>query len=61
MSLQQGPIIVVSDDQQPAFMAAVGEGGLFPVIETTWAEASRSCIRLSFSPQPQKMRAPSSI
>jgi hypothetical protein len=40
MSLQQGPIIVVSDDRTPAFMAALGEGGLFPVIETTWAEAS---------------------
>jgi hypothetical protein len=46
MSLQQGPIIVVSDDQQPAFMAAVGEGGLFPVIETTWAEASRAIAQL---------------
>jgi hypothetical protein len=46
MSLQQGPIIVVSDDQQPAFMAALGEGGLFPVIETTWAEASRAIAQL---------------
>ena len=46
MSLQQGPIIVVSDDQQPAFMAALGESGLFPVIETTWAEASRAIAQL---------------
>jgi hypothetical protein len=46
MSLQQGPIIVVSDDKQPAFMAALGEGGLFPVIETTWAEASRAIAQL---------------
>jgi len=46
MSLQQGPIIVVSDDRQPAFMAALGEGGLFPVIETTWAEASRAIAQL---------------
>ncbi len=46
MSLQQGPIIVVSDDQQPAFMAALGEGGLFPVIETTWAEASGAIAQL---------------
>ena len=46
MSLQQGPIIVVSDDQQPAFMAALGEGGLFPVIETTWAEASSAIAQL---------------
>ena len=46
MSLQQGPIIVVSDDRTPAFMAALGEGGLFPVIETTWAEASRAITQL---------------
>jgi hypothetical protein len=46
MSLQQGPIIVVSDDRTPAFMAALGEGGLFPVIETTWAEASRAIAQL---------------
>src|ERR1700754_5037637 len=46
MSLQQGPIIVVSDDQQPAFMAALGEGGLFPVIETSWAEASAAIAQL---------------
>jgi hypothetical protein len=46
MSLQQGPIIVVSDDKQPAFMAALGEGGLFPVIETTWAEAPRAIAQL---------------
>src|ERR1700727_3917454 len=46
MSLQQGPIIVVSDDRTPAFMAALGEGGLFPVIETTWVEASRAIAQL---------------
>ena len=46
MSLQQGPIIVVSDDRTPAFMAALGEGGLFPVIETNWAEASRAITQL---------------
>lgn len=46
MSLQQGPIIVVSDDKQPAFMAALGEDGMFPVIEATWAEASRAVEQL---------------
>ena len=46
MSQQQGPIIVVSDDKQPAFMAALDEGGMFPVIETTWAEASRAIAQL---------------
>jgi hypothetical protein len=46
MSQQQGPIIVVSDDKQPAFMAALGENAMFPVIETTWAEASRAVAQL---------------
>ena len=46
MSQQQGPIIVVSDDKQPAFMAALGENATFPVIETTWAEASRAVAQL---------------
>jgi hypothetical protein len=46
MSLQQGPIIVVSDDKQPAFTAVLDEGGMFPVIETTWAEASRAVAQL---------------
>src|SRR5271155_4682021 len=43
---QQGPIIVVSDDKQTAFMAALGESGMFPVIETNWAEASRAVAQL---------------
>jgi hypothetical protein len=46
MSQQQGPIIVVSDDPEPAFMAALGEGGMFPVIETSWAEASAAIAQL---------------
>jgi hypothetical protein len=46
MSLQQGPIIVVSDDQQPALMAALGDAGTFPVIETTWREAARAVAQL---------------
>jgi hypothetical protein len=46
MSLQQGPIIVVSDDQQPAFMAALSEGGMFPIIETIRTEASRAISQL---------------
>jgi hypothetical protein len=46
MSLQQGPIIVVSNDLRPAFMAALGESGMFPVVETTWAEASRAIAQL---------------
>ncbi len=46
MSLQQGPIIVVSDHQQPALMAALGNAGTFPVIETAWPEAARAVAQL---------------
>jgi hypothetical protein len=46
MSVQQGPIIVVSDDKQPALMAALGEAGLFPVIESVWADASRAVAQV---------------
>jgi hypothetical protein len=45
MSQQQGPIIVVSDDKQPALMAVLGEA-MFPVIETNWAEAARAVAQL---------------
>ena len=41
MSQQQGLIIVVSSDKQPAFAAALSEA-MFPVIETSWAETSRA-------------------
>ena len=46
MSMQQGPIIVVSDDKRPAFMSALGEDTTFPVVETTWAEASLAVAQL---------------
>ena len=46
MSQQQGPIIVVSDEKQPALMAALGDAGTFPVIETGWREASRAVTQL---------------
>jgi len=46
MSQQQGPIIVVSDDKRPEFLAALGENATFPVIETTWSEASRAVAQL---------------
>lgn len=45
MSQQQGPILVVSDDKQPALMAVLGEA-TFPVIETNWAEAARAVLQL---------------
>ncbi|HET7886092.1 MAG TPA: GGDEF domain-containing protein [Bradyrhizobium sp.] len=46
MSHQQGPILVVSDDKQPAFMVALGQSAAFPVIEADWAEASRAVAQL---------------
>src|ERR1700744_283549 len=46
MSVQQGPLIVVSDDKQPALMATLGEAGLFKGIESTWAYAPRSCAQV---------------
>lgn len=38
-------ILVVSDDKPPAFAAVLGEA-MFPVIETTWAEASTAVTQL---------------
>jgi hypothetical protein len=46
MSQQQGPVIVVSNDEQPAFMAALGQDATFPVIETSWAEAPLAVAQL---------------
>jgi hypothetical protein len=45
MSQQQGLILVVCDDKTPAVAAALGEA-MFPVIETSWAEASDAVIQL---------------
>ena len=45
MSLQ-GPIIVVSTARQPVFAAALDHAQMFPVIDTTWADASRAVARL---------------
>ena len=39
---QQGPIIVVSSGERPAFASALDDAKLFPVIETGWREASRA-------------------
>jgi hypothetical protein len=46
MSQQQGPIIFVSDGKQPALMAALGDAGAFPIIETDWREAARAVAQL---------------
>ena len=39
---QAGPILFVSDAERPAFVAALDEGRLFPVIDTDWASAVRA-------------------
>lgn len=39
---QQGPILVVSTAQRPSFANALDEAGLFPIIDTAWAEAPRA-------------------
>src|ERR1700712_2082269 len=39
---QQGPILVVSTTQRPSFATALDEAGLFPIIDSAWAEASRA-------------------
>lgn len=45
MSLQ-GPIIVVSTTRQPAFTAALDDAKVFPLIDMTWADASRAVAKL---------------
>ena len=39
---QAGPILFVSDAERPAFVAALDEARLFPVIDTGWASAARA-------------------
>jgi hypothetical protein len=43
---QQGPILVVSTARQPSFAASLDEASLFPVIDATWADASRAVAQL---------------
>ncbi|HVJ01071.1 MAG TPA: hypothetical protein VM662_02750, partial [Sphingomonas sp.] len=39
---QAGPILFVSDAGRPAFVAALDEARLFPVVDTDWAGATRA-------------------
>ncbi|WFU37525.1 GGDEF domain-containing protein [Bradyrhizobium sp. CB82] len=39
---QAGPILFVSDAQRPAFISALDEARLFPVIDSDWASAGRA-------------------
>jgi hypothetical protein len=43
---QQGPIIVVSNDQRPPFARALDKAKLFPIVEIAWADASRAVAQL---------------
>ncbi len=39
---QQGPIIVVSNAGRPAFVSALDEAEVFPVIDAGWADTARA-------------------
>jgi hypothetical protein len=43
---QQGPILVVSTIRRPSFAASLDEARMFPVIDATWADASRAVAQL---------------
>jgi hypothetical protein len=43
---QQGPIIIVSTAERPSFATALDDSGMFPVIDTTWADASGAVAQL---------------
>jgi hypothetical protein len=45
MSLQ-GPIIVVSTAKRPVFTSALDDAKMFPIIDTSWADASRAVAGL---------------
>jgi GGDEF domain-containing protein len=45
MSLQ-GPIVVVGDQMSPDLVAALGEAGAFPVVETPWANAPAAIAKI---------------
>jgi hypothetical protein len=43
---QQGPIIVVSTAGRPSFASTLDEAKMFPVIETSWADASGAIAQM---------------
>jgi hypothetical protein len=43
---QQGPIIVVSTAERPSFATALDDAKIFPVIDASWADASRAVEQL---------------
>ena len=44
---QQGPILVVSNAERPAFASALDDAKLFPVIDVTFPDASRAVEQLA--------------
>ena len=44
---QQGPIIVVSNAGRPAFASALDDAKIFPIIDTTCADAPRAVEQLA--------------
>src|SRR3984957_7800372 len=43
---QQGPIIIVSSAQRPPFASTLDDAKMFPVIDASWADASRAVEEL---------------
>jgi hypothetical protein len=43
---QQGPIIVVSTAGRPSFATALDQARIFPIVDATWADASRAVDEL---------------
>ena len=43
---QQGPILVVSTARRPSLVASLDEAKMFPVIDATWADASRAVVQM---------------
>jgi GGDEF domain-containing protein len=43
---QQGPILIVSNTQAPPIAKALGDAGLFPVIDIRWADAPRAIAQI---------------
>jgi GGDEF domain-containing protein len=43
---QQGPILIASTTGRPAFARALDQAKLFPVIETTWADAAHAVAQV---------------
>src|SRR5215475_13750835 len=43
---QQGPLLLVSNNGRPSFAAALDEAQMFPLIETSFADATRAVAQV---------------